>query len=130
MSAPGPVPESPYTFAPKRKSEGAGSSATATGGSSNKKSTAGGEKGAKGEPSRGLIPPQMSRPNIVTEDVALWSSDATVKRQKRQLEMERRAGGAGGKGGVQGKELTFKQREKVNQGLSHVLVTVRRLYTL
>ncbi|CAM9572290.1 unnamed protein product [Choristocarpus tenellus] len=57
--------------------------------------------------SQGMIPPQMSRPNIVTEDVGAWSSDVSVKRQK-QLETEKRSSDAKAK--VDGKN--FKQREK------------------
>lgn len=124
MSTPSSVPESPYTKTPKSTRGGGGGASsraeTGNNGSSSKKRKTenAGSKGAKKEPSRGLLPPQISRPNVVTEDSALWSSDATVKRQ-RQLQADRRvgarseAGGAKGEKGEKGKDLSFKQREKV-----------------
>lgn len=110
MSAPVAPEDVPLTTPKRKKTDGEGSSS-----SGNKKGresrgaagagAAGGGGGAAG-PNKGLIPPQMSRPNVVTEDSALWSSDASMKRQ-RQGEAERK----GKKGGKD--SLTFKQREKV-----------------
>ncbi|CAM9300550.1 unnamed protein product [Sphacelaria rigidula] len=120
MSTPGPVPESPYTKAPKG-GDARGAGASGKNNSSGKKRKSGdlaSKGGEKKESSRGLVPPQMTRPNVVTEDSALWSSDATMKRQ-RQLEAERRAGGgaagSGAKGKKGNKDLSFKQREKVKR---------------
>lgn len=117
MAAPVPSAEVPLTTPKRKKTGDAGSSNNSRGSSSSKKNktSAGAEEAAAstaGEPSncRRLIPPQMSRPNIVTEDSAMWSSDAEVKR-RRQVEAERRGGAGKGKGGKD--SLTFKQREKV-----------------
>lgn len=114
MSAPVASEDVPLTT-PKRKNPGGGGGSSSSGGKKSKDS-----KGAAAGPNKGLIPPQMSRPNIVTEDSALWSSDASMKRQ-RQGEAERRgaaaaAAGGKGKGGEKGKKdsLTFKQREKAS----------------
>lgn len=125
MSAPpggaGADAEMPLTT-PKRKNEatdgeGAGNSINSGNKKSKQAQVVGGKKAA--EPSRGLVPPQMSRPNIVTEDTRLWSSDATLKRQRQMAELGKgkSKGGAAGegtdaaKGGKDSK--TFKQREKV-----------------
>eukprot|EP00903_Cladosiphon_okamuranus_P009079 g8680.t1 len=116
MSAPAASEDVPLTT-PKRKNTDDGGGG---GGSNSKKSKD--SKGAAAGPNKGLIPPQMSRPNVVTEDSALWSSDASMKRQ-RQGEVERRgaaaaaAGGGKGKAGEKGKKdsLTFKQREKAKR---------------
>lgn len=109
LSAPAASAADAPLSTPKRKKTDGG------GGSSNKQSKD--SKGGAGSANKGLVPPQMSRPNIVTEDSALWSSDASRKRQ-RQGEAERRgaaAAAAGGKGkGGGAKDLTFKQREKVS----------------
>ena len=110
MSAPVPSADTPLTT-PKRKnkdSSGGGSGAKKI------KTPSAGEKQAAGEggggPSRGLIPPQMSRPNIVTEDSALWSSDSAIKRQ-RQVEAEKKGRARKEKDGKD--SLSYKQREKV-----------------
>ena len=116
MSAPAAPEDVPLTTPKRKKTDGDGS-----GSSSNKKSReskgAAGAGGAAAGPNKGLIPPQMSRPNVVTEDSALWSSDASMKRQ-RKGEAERKgaaAAAAEGKGKKGGKDsLSFKQREKVS----------------
>eukprot|EP00752_Nemacystus_decipiens_P005279 g4787.t1 len=116
MSAPVASEDVPLTT-PKRKNPDGGGGSSSGGGKKSKDA-----KGAAAAPNKGLIPPQMSRPNIVTEDSALWSSDASMKRQ-RQGEAERRGGAASaagvgkGKGGEKGKKdsLTFKQREKAKR---------------
>lgn len=127
MSAP-PTAESPLTT-PKRKEEPSGGGSTNSA-KRNKASSGAKEAGAgagAGEqtPSRGLIPPQMNRPNIVTEDSSLWSSDAAVKR-KRLMEAEKRGAAKGkGAGAAGGKDsLSFKQREKVRLSSTAVLFTV------
>lgn len=69
--------------------------------------------GAKNEPPLAFVPPQMSRPNVVTEDATLWSTNASLKRQKQ-------AAGGKAKSGAEGKKdsLTYKQREKVKHPAS------------
>ena len=101
---------------PKRKvtdrgSEGTKKSKSSVAGAKEPGTSSGGDARAF----KGFTPPQMSRPNIVTEDSSMWSSDATLKRQ-RQLEAEKRRGGderEPGSGKKGGKDLNFKQREKV-----------------
>lgn len=127
MSAPAASEDIPLTTPKRKKTESGGGSSSSSSSNKKGKDSKGGAAsssgaGAGGAPNKGLIPPQMSRPNVVTEDSALWSSDASMKRQ-RQGEVERRgaaaaaaAGAAGGKGGKGGKDsLTFKQREKVSR---------------
>ncbi|CAM9832762.1 unnamed protein product [Pylaiella littoralis] len=128
MSAPAASEDVPLTTPKRKKADSGGSSGSNRRGKYSKGGTAssGGAAagaGAGGASNKGLIPPQMSRPNVVTEDSALWSSDASMKRQ-RQGEAERRgaaaatpaAAAAGGKGGKGGKDsLTFKQREKASR---------------
>lgn len=119
MSAPVPLADTPLTT-PKRKNKDGGGSGSGSGAKKSKASSTGDKKAAgKGGgggsgPSRGLIPPQMSRPNIVTEDSALWSSDSTIKRQ-RQVEAEKKGRARKEKDAEKGGKdsLSYKQREKV-----------------
>lgn len=112
-----PATDSPViTEKTKCRKDGGGVNSSS---SNAKKRKSNAEGGKSGGVSRGLIPPQMSRPNIVTEDSALWSSDASVKRQRQTAAENKRAGGGGaGKGqgadekGAKG-SLSYKQREKV-----------------
>ena len=119
MSAPVASADTPLTT-PKRKHKDSGGGSGS--GSKKSKGPLAGEKAAAGKgdggPSRGLIPPQMSRPNIVTEDSALWSSDSAIKRQ-RQVEAEKKGRARKEKGAEKGGKdsLSFKQREKVRIGL-------------
>lgn len=114
-----PATDSPATATPKRRKDAGSinrSSSSSSSSAKRNKCNAEGEK--SGGVSKGLIPPQMSRPNIVTEDSALWSSDASVKRQRQTAAENKRAGGGAGKGkGVDEKgakgSMTYKQREKV-----------------
>lgn len=128
MSAPVPESDVPLTT-PKRKpkardgrsnsSDPKRAKGSSTGEGNNERANA----SHSGQP-KGFIPPQMTRPNIVTEDSALWSSNASIKRQ-RQLEAGRRGSGGGGaaaaKKGKDGGEkggkdsMSFKQREKVRK---------------
>ncbi|CAM9229662.1 unnamed protein product [Hapterophycus canaliculatus] len=120
MSAPVAAGDVPLTTPKRKKTDGDGGGKS----SGNKKSKdskgaaagsgSGGAGGASSSSNKGLIPPQMSRPNIVTEDSALWSSDASMKRQ-RQGEADRR-GAAAAKGKGAKDSLTFKQREKASGG--------------
>lgn len=132
MSAPVPSADTPLTT-PKRKNKDGGGSGSSSGAKKSKTSSAGekqaagqGGGGGGGGPSRGLIPPQMSRPNIVTEDSALWSSDSTIKRQ-RQVEAEKKGRARKERDAEKGGKdsLSYKQREKVCvgsvRGLEHPL---------
>eukprot|EP00904_Undaria_pinnatifida_P001278 jgi/Undpi1/11150/HiC_scaffold_30.g13448.m1 len=117
MSAPVASADTPLTT-PKRKHKDSGGGSGS--GSKKSKGPLAGEKAAAGKgdggPSRGLIPPQMSRPNIVTEDSALWSSDSAIKRQ-RQVEAEKKGRARKEKGAEKGGKdsLSFKQREKAKR---------------
>lgn len=131
MSAPVPSADTPLTT-PKRKNKDGGGSGSGSGAKKSKSSSAGDKQaagkggGGGGGPSRGLIPPQMSRPNIVTEDSALWSSDSAIKRQ-RQVEAEKKGRARKEKDAEKGgkESLSYKQREKVCVGsffgMVHVL---------
>lgn len=121
MSAPVPSADTPLTT-PKRKNKDGGGGSGSGGGAkkskgSGKKQAGGNGGGGGGGPSRGLIPPQMSRPNIVTEDSKLWSSDSAIKRQ-RQVEAEKKGRARKEKDGEKGGKdsLSHKQREKVCVG--------------
>lgn len=104
------VGASPLTV-PKRKHGAAGSQNGSD--ESNKKW----KTGETSEPSRSFVPPQMSRPNVVTEDAALWSSDATLRRQRQAASSKARDDDE-----AKGKESTnFKQREKVRGSFSGAL---------
>ncbi|CAM9125572.1 unnamed protein product [Discosporangium mesarthrocarpum] len=103
-SAPDPTPSAMPT---KRKgSPGNAGSAALKGTRGN---AAGNQKGDAVPRSQGLIPPQMSRPNIVTEDVGAWSSDTAVKRQ-RHKEAEKQGDKKG-----KGEQKSYKQREKARK---------------
>lgn len=112
MSAPVPAADVPLTTPKRKKADGEGGGGSSSGNKKSKDSKGAAAGGSSSLSKKGLIPPQMSRPNIVTEDSALWSSDATMKRQ-RQSEADRRGAAAGKEKG--GKDsLTFKQREKAS----------------
>ncbi|CAM9993682.1 unnamed protein product [Scytosiphon promiscuus] len=90
MSAPVAAEDVPLTTPKRKKADGDGGGGSSSGNKKSKgskgadaSSGAGGAGGASSSASsnRGLIPPQMSRPNIVTEDSALWSPAAVSNRQ-------------------------------------------------
>lgn len=115
-----PATDSPATATPKRRKDGGSIHRSSISSSSAKRNKSNAEGEKSGGVSKGLIPPQMSRPNIVTEDSALWSSDASVKRQRQTAAENKRAGGGAGNGkGVDEKgakgSMTYKQREKVGR---------------